>query len=435
MLYMGDITNEHLSLVSILLKNYGFKGLMDYETEVSATSIRDIPDFYTKLNEHTRTIDRLFPVHDINVRRCNFKIETGTQAMNILRSVLTYVGIPWRSRRTNNTIKLRLVDLDQQEGLIGNIQLNTHLESLRDETVTTHTYPCHRVVNSMLSEPYTYRHGYELCYRLTVTGLEDRDISKIQVTDMSLLGKAYTIRVGSSPMWCSRIGSDNLLPMPLLPTSQLRYHKLEIDIFSSVSEPLTSVELRITHHTSTLPPKSSLMVGRMAWPSVVCHRHDCTGSAVPNWFNYINGMGGVSHNCKHNVRTLTRDRPPITKLTKWYVIPTNTPILLDGKYIYHIDLLAEIDKRSDYVSNINVLSYDRFALINVPEKISISAREKQMLLEPEPEPKLVISSSEESPYVVVSVIHNIRNIVQKVDPELAKILDSALRERPTSQRA
>ena len=99
---------RELQLLSELIKVYGFKNLMDFETEISAQTLKKLPNFLNKINSFSPKINQLFPINVINLRRTNLKFTTETLALNILKSMLSYCLIPWKTRRTANTVLLSL---------------------------------------------------------------------------------------------------------------------------------------------------------------------------------------------------------------------------------------------------------------------------------------------------------------------------------------
>ncbi len=104
------ITSQQLKVVDKFIKTCGFRGLMDYETKISAKNITD--EKICKLNDLSHKIDKLFPQHEINLRRTNYIFTSSILVMSILRGLLTYIGIRWKSIRTKKSIYIQLISND-----------------------------------------------------------------------------------------------------------------------------------------------------------------------------------------------------------------------------------------------------------------------------------------------------------------------------------
>lgn len=248
-----NVTYSQLRLVSKFVKMAGFKGLMDYETEISARDIASIG--CDKFNQYTREIDRLFPVHDINLRRTDFKFASETLVMNVMRSLLTAVGVRWSTRRTRNTINLKLVpeneqlDMDIYKKRIS-LKENAKVEKCHTN-VLCQNHLCYSPDNQISfllssSDPDCkfLRHGLRnLEMNINVYGsssqLGSKRLVEFQSEFMeSFKNASYTIHIGGNLVYRDLMKNaferDNLFPVRFVPLHTLVWHLVEICIHTDI---------------------------------------------------------------------------------------------------------------------------------------------------------------------------------------------------------
>jgi hypothetical protein len=220
---MSKVTNDHIKLVSILVKIYGFKNLLDYDTEISANTLEKNNDFLTEINKYTHKIDNLFPVHEINLRRVEYKIETEKFAMNVLRSMLTYVQIPWESKRTTNTVFVKLVPIDIQNNILNQIQ---EIENIIENT-NEYEYI---EINNILFNSISYD---TFSIEISLNNSIPYTIDKLIITNKEFYGKKYSLTCGGNDICVGIIKKNTNLFFnnEFLPISYLKYNLCSIIIY------------------------------------------------------------------------------------------------------------------------------------------------------------------------------------------------------------
>lgn len=282
------ITSEQVSLVAKIVRIYGFKGLMDYDTEVSASDLKSNPDFLLNLNKYTRDIDRLFPVHDINVRRVNYIIENESFAMNILRSLLVYIHVPWESRRTRDTIKIKLVDHMDQENTL-NVVEEIEKAPLPDTILSaTFTEPL------MLIPRYNIG-GYDGFININTK----HDILSLKILSKTLHGYEYGLTIGGAIQYYGRITDDSILPAKYLPMSHIKYLKLGIYIFNVQPSITECLECEYTYEYVLNSHRAES--GTINWPSLCWALPDSIDRCKDGLttLNYLSGMASITPTCSH----------------------------------------------------------------------------------------------------------------------------------------
>lgn len=229
--FENDITSAQLKLVSKFVKTCGFKGLMDYETEVSARTL-STNLVISKLDKYAKDIDRLFPVHEINLRRTDFKFTSETLAMNILRSLLTFVGVRWNSRRTQSTVFIRLVPEEQYEHTMNLIkdpriakpEISTANLTF-SEIASECSYPRYQdnFLNIILTKKWMQTNTKTLS--VSTVSVDGKDCSDL------LQGKPYHICCGGYQIFEGKIDiGKNLYPTKYVPFASLFAHELTLII-------------------------------------------------------------------------------------------------------------------------------------------------------------------------------------------------------------
>lgn len=277
MSYMKDVTFEQLSLLSDLVKVYGFKGLSDYETEVSPSNLKR--ETFQEIAKYLGSIKQLFPTHDVNVARLNGVVNSVTVAMNILRSLLVYCGIPWRTRRKNNTIAMRLVDHDMHLLTLIEAKLMDHTENA-SVSIQKVMVPVSSWWTNIYKDPAERR--YHCCFDVpvqragqTYTGLYINN----QCPKVLLCGGQQIYGTHQT----------SLLPESMKWIPYLQYHRYQIVMYD-LPELLNEVELVIHYVENNEEPGSGQLpcVTQTLDP-------DCHLNGKPNFFRYVCGMGGLAY--------------------------------------------------------------------------------------------------------------------------------------------
>ena len=221
-----DLAVQQCQVIDRYIQECGFKSLSDFETEVSAKSLKD-NNCLPRLNILANDLDRLFPVHDINLRRTGLKITSETLAMNILRSLLSFACIPWRSHRTSNCNSIRLLSEPDQKTIevAKSITNNIKKAEVASAVVTTLQLSC-RI------DPCFYSR-YSLSYTLpkgTIKSLKITEIDPVKID-----GCPYSIYSGGNLIYYSKIyTSQDILPvdalfLPVYCESTLVIHNILVD--------------------------------------------------------------------------------------------------------------------------------------------------------------------------------------------------------------
>lgn len=273
---MTDVSYEQLKLVSEIVKVYGFKGLADYDTEVSSQSIKSDATL-DALCSFLSGIKNLFPTHDINVTRLNGIVHNVTTAMNILRSLLTYCGIPWRTRRKNNTVTIKLVDPDLHLLTLTEARLidhnghkTLHSETLKMQSWWTNVYKCpdDRVYNCLFKIP---------------------EQSGTIVNIIALYPGAKILQCGSVDIYGTTMASVVPESMKWLP--KLKYHDYTI-LIPNLKHPMEELNIELY----TMPDNEESTKGQLNCVTH-CLNPKCPIRDKPNFFRYMGGMGCLAENC------------------------------------------------------------------------------------------------------------------------------------------
>lgn len=233
----NDVTSNQLQLVSNFAKACGFKGLMDYETEVSARTLKT-NNALNRLNCYAKKIDQLFPVHEINLRRTNYLFTSETLAMNVLRSLLTFVGIGWTSRRTRDTIYISLVPEEHHERIMTIVKEQMSNESTKTESLTAREFEV-SVADCLF--PAYHKKTPDLLINNEYASWLLNDTKKLiflgifrdgfPLKNANLYGHKYAIAVGGNKIYENTLKPDvNIYATKCVPWRQLTVMKLEIHI-------------------------------------------------------------------------------------------------------------------------------------------------------------------------------------------------------------
>ena len=285
------MNRAQVTLVSKVAKIYGFKNLSDYTTKVSAKSLSQLPDFFEQLNQQTHEIDRLFPVHDINLRRTDYKVTSYTLAMNLLRSLLTSVYLPWESHRTRDTIAVKLVPHAHAQDHFMQIDTMSAVEAV-DPITTCVTFEPDKVRPLFLNgdAPATG----EACVEYLLPPKYLQYIKSIQL-DGFAPASTYALVIGGSTVYviANLEPNSSLLPsnIPCFPAIHMQQHEIRLRFIGVALDDHRGpgLPLVITYYPTV--GAVAPVVGQCAWPPVCGHVEPC--HKTDTWFRYISGMGGV----------------------------------------------------------------------------------------------------------------------------------------------
>ncbi len=92
-----------------LIVLYGFDGITDYSHSINITDVETIKIDLMKINELIPEFRNVFQVKNFNLHKTNYKIETETQAICLLRTSLEVTSIPFDISLKKNKRILRLI--------------------------------------------------------------------------------------------------------------------------------------------------------------------------------------------------------------------------------------------------------------------------------------------------------------------------------------
>jgi hypothetical protein len=287
MLYMTDVTYEQLALTGEIVKIFGFKGLCDYDTEISSQSVNR-QQLYSDLGDMLGKIDSLFPTHDINVRRLSGTVTSITIAMNILRSLLTYCGVPWRTRRKNKTITIKLVDynthfLTLTEASV--LEYNNDITS-KNKIVSKINIIAKNYFTNIYSNPDQKRYYTKFIIPPTEKGYT---LCGIEIVDGELDGINKMLLCGGQNI--NSTNSNDLMPPTLKWLPNLAHHGYEILICGSKNmiETLDIIQKIVPNENE---PNSFTL---NCFTS--CLNEKCSIKDKPNSLIIFNGMMGIKFHC------------------------------------------------------------------------------------------------------------------------------------------
>lgn len=218
------ITSSQVDVVKKFITICGFHGFMDYTTKICAGNITD--EVIKKLNKIANEICDLFPVHEVNLNRTNGKFSSSSQVMSILRTLLSYIGIRWKSIRTKKSIYIMIVSEE-----INNYDrcVIKHKEYIMN---CTDCEPLYFTINTK-EHMYTTPDDYNLIvfesgdYKWLLLNTK-----KLKIIDCpkELSNCHYYIFAGNNIIHHGKINDDNLYPTKYVPFKNSCYHEIKMII-------------------------------------------------------------------------------------------------------------------------------------------------------------------------------------------------------------
>jgi len=282
---MTDVTSEQLELVREIVKVYGFKDLTDYATEVSSSSIKKDPDFYDNVSKYVSTIGSLFPTHDVNVSRLNGSITNVTTAMSILRSLLTYCGILWRTRRKDKTIAIRLIDKDTHMMIMTECEVQSsskiQIEQVTQKAPYTTYTNCYetetdRRYNIHINVP-VWKKGMKLC--------------SLQL-DEKFSNHKKVLECGSCYVYTTT--QKEMIPESMRWLPWLKYHQYSV-VICDLLKPMTEKDITV-HYELTEPDEPEPPSAMLNCITPGCGPK-CSLKDKVNFFMVMSDMGGLRYHC------------------------------------------------------------------------------------------------------------------------------------------
>lgn len=295
------MNRAQIALVLKVVRIYGFKGLTDYETCVSAKTIANIPDFFLRLNSLAKDIDQLFPVHEINLRKTDFVVASYTIAMNMLRTLLTCIHVPWESKRTKDSIYVRLVPLAHAEEHFAQISLGTVDET--NDITSNLLLEIVKVYPMYMNEGDTVEPGTNLaCVEYRLSGDRRKYIKSICL-DGYIPGDTYCLVSGGQVIYIKSGLTDGseLLPagIPCLPLAALDFHDV---VFRFINVDLSPDMRHLAQKSCPVPvivkysiadsKSEHASCGQFMWHPLCACEKQC--NTKETWFCYMNGICGLS---------------------------------------------------------------------------------------------------------------------------------------------
>jgi len=91
-----------------LLELYGIKGVTDYATSICISDCENLPINLIKLNELMTEFREIFHAKNFNLHKTQYKINTKSQAVCLLKTCLEVTSIPFDISLSKNKKYLRL---------------------------------------------------------------------------------------------------------------------------------------------------------------------------------------------------------------------------------------------------------------------------------------------------------------------------------------
>lgn len=276
----NTITSQQLKIVKKYAKICGFKGLMDYQTKVTAKNITD--DVILSLNKLAVEINELFPIHEINLKRTNFKFTSSTLVMSVLRGLLTYVGIRWRSTRTKSSIHISLVPDEECD---------------YDKSVATHAefinkcVDCKPIIFEVLGKDNVImptKNTYGLLLESKRYPWMKDNVKKLKIIDIptNIIGLNYFLIMGNDIIYSGKLNGKNIYPVKYIPFRLVMFNNISMYIHFDLVDP-SSLKLKFEYTPFMCDNFHKYFESMMTIP----------WSYPNNILRFFSGMMGPSHSC------------------------------------------------------------------------------------------------------------------------------------------
>lgn len=256
------VTSQQMELVRKFIIICGFKGLADYTTKFTAKKIT--PEMMQKLSLLANDISAAFPSHEINLRRTDGKFSTATQVMSVLRTLLTYIGVRWRSGRTKNSIYIMLLCDDI---CAYDCALIKHIERVKGAV------DCQPLKFVIDRDAVTY-----ICSRpfLVLRSEKNADwlklnTKKLKIVDCpaEIIGNQYFVLFGGCISYHGKIDKKNVYPCKYLDFTTMAYHEIAILFdLSGLINPITAaltITMEVTPFINPSVPSASNEMLEYPW--------------------------------------------------------------------------------------------------------------------------------------------------------------------------
>jgi hypothetical protein len=99
---------DQIKFLNEFVKIYGFKHIADFKTAISNKHL-EYNDFLTQINNKIPELKKYFVISHFNLSRKQYKIESTSLALSVLKKALQLANINFEMFRKNNTHHLRLI--------------------------------------------------------------------------------------------------------------------------------------------------------------------------------------------------------------------------------------------------------------------------------------------------------------------------------------
>lgn len=103
---------NQLVFLDNFVKLYGFKGLDDYDTEITTSDYKDSDKLLQNINGQMPQIKKLFKTSQFNLSRKDYKVDNVALSFSLLKKCLQQAQIPFEIRHTNKCNYLRLIPIN-----------------------------------------------------------------------------------------------------------------------------------------------------------------------------------------------------------------------------------------------------------------------------------------------------------------------------------
>ncbi len=218
------ITSQQVDVVKKYIKICGFKGFADYTTKFCAKNVTE--QMMRELDKLSDTINDLFPTYEVNLKRTSNRFTSSSLVMSVLRTLLTYIGIRWKSTRTKSSIYIMLVSDEI---------CNFDKCAIKHAEYAKECIDCKALNFTVDSKKHIVEtmDGYKL---FILNSMENKwmklNTKKLKLTGCTteMLGCDYFILGGGSIIHNGKINNKNLYPVKYIPFMQTVYHDITLII-------------------------------------------------------------------------------------------------------------------------------------------------------------------------------------------------------------
>ena len=104
---------DQLTFLDKFVKIFGFKGLHDYDTEITTSQYKDTDKLIQRVNQQIPQIKKLFKTSQLNLSRKNYHVDNISLAFSLLKKILQQCQIPFDVRHTSKCNYVCLIPVNE----------------------------------------------------------------------------------------------------------------------------------------------------------------------------------------------------------------------------------------------------------------------------------------------------------------------------------